>query len=114
MALKPTLSTQGAFYVLPEMSSFFGPGVEIEGFGPVPDCDALAMYLIKVRCSCLYTQTHTGIHVLIVSGKADTTQNQTQHICLPAPSRLTANRPCLSCLQPTKKTTGRQRGAGAW
>jgi len=30
------------------MSSFFGPGVEIEGFGPVPDCDALAMYLIKV------------------------------------------------------------------
>lgn len=39
---------QGAFYVLPDMSSFFGPGVEIEGFGPVPDCDALAMYLIKV------------------------------------------------------------------
>ena len=34
------------------MSSFFGPGVEMEGFGPVPDCDALAMYLIKV---CIVT-----------------------------------------------------------
>jgi hypothetical protein len=44
---------QGAFYVLPDMSSFFGPGVEMESFGPVPDCDALAMYLIKVGLGCV-------------------------------------------------------------
>ena len=40
--------TKGAFYVLPEMSAFFGPGAEAAGFGAVPDADALAMYLIKV------------------------------------------------------------------
>lgn len=39
---------QGAFYVLPEMSAFFGPGAEAQGYGPVPDADALAMYLIRV------------------------------------------------------------------
>lgn len=32
---------QGAFYVLPDMTAFFGPGVEAKNFGPVPDCDAL-------------------------------------------------------------------------
>jgi hypothetical protein len=42
------LLLQGAFYVLPDMSAFFGPGVEMDGSGPVRDCDALAMYLIKV------------------------------------------------------------------
>lgn len=30
---------QGAFYVLPDMSAFFGPGAEAKGFGPVPDSD---------------------------------------------------------------------------
>lgn len=39
---------QGAFYVLPEMGAFFGPGAHAEGFGDVPDADALAMYLIRV------------------------------------------------------------------
>ncbi|GBG00261.1 aspartate aminotransferase, partial [Raphidocelis subcapitata] len=39
---------QGAFYVLPEMSAFFGPGAAAEGYGPVPDADALAMYLMRV------------------------------------------------------------------
>uniref|UniRef100_A0A383W2F2 Aminotransferase class I/classII large domain-containing protein n=1 Tax=Tetradesmus obliquus TaxID=3088 RepID=A0A383W2F2_TETOB len=38
---------QGAFYVLPDMSAFFGPGVEAKGYGPIPDADALAMYLIQ-------------------------------------------------------------------
>lgn len=50
---------QGAFYVLPDMSAFFGPGVEAEGFGPVPDADALAMYLIKVSHGCImWTSKH--------------------------------------------------------
>lgn len=39
---------QGAFYVLPEMSQFFGPGAEAPGFGPVPDSDAFCRYLIEV------------------------------------------------------------------
>ena len=38
---------QGAFYLLPEMSQFFGPGAHAEGFGPVPDSDAFVMYLIQ-------------------------------------------------------------------
>ncbi|GIL58559.1 hypothetical protein Vafri_13499 [Volvox africanus] len=37
----------GAFYVLPEMSAFFGPGAEAEGFGPVPDSDTFCRYLIE-------------------------------------------------------------------
>jgi hypothetical protein len=51
---------QGAFYVLPDMSSFFGPGVEMDGFGPVPDCDALAMYLIKVGAQGLGSREAEG------------------------------------------------------
>ena len=31
----------GAFYVMPDVSAFFGRGVEAAGFGPVPDADAL-------------------------------------------------------------------------
>ena len=31
----------GAFYALPDVSAFFGAGVEAHGFGPVPDADAL-------------------------------------------------------------------------
>ena len=31
----------GAFYALPDMSSFCGPQVTAKGFGPVPDTDAL-------------------------------------------------------------------------
>ncbi|KAI8469561.1 MAG: pyridoxal phosphate-dependent transferase [Monoraphidium minutum] len=49
---------QGAFYVLPEMSAFFGPGAAAEGYGPVPDADALCMYLIQVA------------HVAVVPGDA--------------------------------------------
>jgi aspartate/glutamate/aspartate-prephenate aminotransferase len=30
------------------MSAFFGPGAAAEGYGPVPDADALAMYLMRV------------------------------------------------------------------
>ena len=37
---------QGAFYVLPEMSAFFGPGVQAKDFGPIGDVDTLCMYLI--------------------------------------------------------------------
>ncbi|KAG2437246.1 hypothetical protein HXX76_005909 [Chlamydomonas incerta] len=38
----------GAFYVLPEMSAFFGPGAAAAGFGPVPDSDTFCRYLIEV------------------------------------------------------------------
>ena len=31
----------GAFYVLPDLSAYFGAGVEAQGFGPVPDADTL-------------------------------------------------------------------------
>jgi len=37
----------GAFYVLPEMSAFFGPGAKAEGFGPIPDSDTFCRYLIE-------------------------------------------------------------------
>lgn len=40
-------SPQGAFYVLPDVSAFVGPGAEAAGFGPVPDVDALARYLVQ-------------------------------------------------------------------
>jgi len=38
---------EGAFYVLPEMGAFFGPGAEAVGWGPVPDSDAFCRYLIE-------------------------------------------------------------------
>ncbi|PNW87397.1 hypothetical protein CHLRE_02g147302v5 [Chlamydomonas reinhardtii] len=38
----------GAFYVLPEMSAFFGPGAAAQGFGAVPDSDTFCRYLIEV------------------------------------------------------------------
>jgi aspartate/glutamate/aspartate-prephenate aminotransferase len=38
---------QGAFYVLPEMSAFFGPGAEAKDFGPIPDSDTFCIYLMK-------------------------------------------------------------------
>lgn len=31
----------GAFYVLPDLSDFFGPDVHADEFGPIPDVDAL-------------------------------------------------------------------------
>lgn len=49
---------QGAFYVLPEMSAFFGPGAHAKGFGPVPDSDTFCRYLIEVA------------HVAVVPGDA--------------------------------------------
>lgn len=39
---------QGAFYVLPDMSAYFGPGVHADGFGDVGDADTLARYLLEV------------------------------------------------------------------
>ncbi len=44
-------SPQGAFYVMPDMSAFFGDGVTAEGYGPVPDVDALCMYAASAPCS---------------------------------------------------------------
>lgn len=38
---------RGAFYVLPEMSAFFGLGAQADGFGPVPDSDTFCRYLIE-------------------------------------------------------------------
>eukprot|EP00892_Ulva_mutabilis_P000578 jgi/Ulvmu1/10520/UM064_0058.1 len=39
---------QGAFYVLPDMSAYFGAGVSAEGFGEIANADALARYLLEV------------------------------------------------------------------
>ncbi|MEW5305114.1 MAG: hypothetical protein WDW38_001996 [Sanguina aurantia] len=49
---------QGAFYVLPEMSAFFGPGAAAVGFGAVPDSDTFCRYLIEIA------------HVAVVPGEA--------------------------------------------
>lgn len=38
---------QGAFYALPDVSALVGPGAEAEGYGPIPDADALADYLLR-------------------------------------------------------------------
>ncbi|CAG9463580.1 unnamed protein product [Pedinophyceae sp. YPF-701] len=38
---------QGAFYALPDLSAFFGPGCTADGFGAVPDCDALCRYILQ-------------------------------------------------------------------
>lgn len=38
---------QGAFYVLPDVSAFVGPGAEAKGWGAVPDVDALCRYLVE-------------------------------------------------------------------
>ncbi len=32
---------EGAFYALPEVTAFFGPDVEADGFGSIPDVDTL-------------------------------------------------------------------------
>ena len=49
----------GAFYVLPELADFCGPGAEAQGFGPVPDVDTLCRcaplvlcYISRVRDRC--------------------------------------------------------------
>eukprot|EP00891_Asterochloris_glomerata_P001876 jgi/Astpho2/1876/fgenesh1_pm.00038_%23_19_t len=42
--LKPP---DGAFYAFPEVSDLFGQGIEAQGFGPVPDVDALCRYLLQ-------------------------------------------------------------------
>lgn len=34
-------SPQGAFYVMPDVSALIGDGVEVEGFGDIPDVDTL-------------------------------------------------------------------------
>jgi len=40
-------SPDGAFYVMPDVTAFFGPGVEAKDFGPIPDVDTLCRYLIE-------------------------------------------------------------------
>ncbi|KAK9863087.1 hypothetical protein WJX84_005564 [Apatococcus fuscideae] len=37
----------GAFYALPDMSSFCGPQVTAKDFGPIPDTDTLCRYLLE-------------------------------------------------------------------
>jgi hypothetical protein len=39
----------GAFYVLPDMSGFFGDGASADSFGPIPDADTL--------CRCRHSPT---------------------------------------------------------
>eukprot|EP00239_Pterosperma_sp_CCMP1384_P006988 CAMPEP_0197857278 /NCGR_PEP_ID=MMETSP1438-20131217/30180_1 /TAXON_ID=1461541 /ORGANISM="Pterosperma sp., Strain CCMP1384" /LENGTH=415 /DNA_ID=CAMNT_0043473055 /DNA_START=14 /DNA_END=1261 /DNA_ORIENTATION=- len=38
---------EGAFYVLPDVSNFFGKGISVEGFGEIPDATVLCQYLLK-------------------------------------------------------------------
>lgn len=38
---------QGAFYVLPDMRAYVGPGVVAPDFGPIDDVDALCRYLVQ-------------------------------------------------------------------
>lgn len=38
---------QGAFYVLPDVTAYFGPGVHADGFGDVADASELCRYLIE-------------------------------------------------------------------
>ena len=38
---------EGAFYALPDVTSLIGPGAEGKDFGPVPDVDTLARYLVE-------------------------------------------------------------------
>ncbi len=35
---------KGAFYCLPVMASFFGPSASADGFGAIPDADALCRW----------------------------------------------------------------------
>lgn len=49
---------QGAFYVLPDFSAFYGPGIVAEGFGDIPDGETLCRYLLEVA------------HVALVPGEA--------------------------------------------
>ena len=45
---------QGAFYVLPDCAACMGEGAHAEGWGPVPDADALCRYLLEVgRVACV-------------------------------------------------------------
>ncbi|KAK2077908.1 hypothetical protein QBZ16_003776 [Prototheca wickerhamii] len=48
----------GAFYAFPDASALVGPGVEAEGFGPVPDVAELCRYILE--CA----------HVVVVPGEA--------------------------------------------
>lgn len=48
----------GAFYVMPHMAAFFGPGAHADGFGDVPDSDTFCRYLIE------------RAHVAVVPGDA--------------------------------------------
>jgi hypothetical protein len=41
----------GAFYVLPDVSAYFGAGVEAQGFGPVPDADTLCRRATPITLS---------------------------------------------------------------
>jgi bifunctional aspartate aminotransferase and glutamate/aspartate-prephenate aminotransferase len=52
------IDPQGAFYVLPDFSAFYGPGVSAAGFGSIPDGDTLCRYLLEVA------------HVALVPGEA--------------------------------------------
>lgn len=49
---------EGAFYALPEVSAFFGPGVEAEDFGSIPDVDTLCrhapQFLVSLLCHRAY------------------------------------------------------------
>lgn len=38
---------QGAFYVLPDVTAYFGEGVHADGFGPITDASELCRYLIE-------------------------------------------------------------------
>lgn len=104
---------QGAFYVLPEMSAFFGPGAEAQGYGPVPDADALAMYLIRVAhvsrlCfACMCAHVCVCVSVLCVHVFAVRVYAHAGGCCVAQLCVCRATAPC-----PTR--TPSQRASSGW
>ena len=46
-SLRRIAPPDGAFYVMPDVAAYTGPGVSAPGFGPIPDSDTLCRYLLE-------------------------------------------------------------------
>jgi len=92
----------GAFYALPDMTAFFGPDVEADGFGSIQDADTLCRqatrdcYLLlpptkqcpmQRHCACSQGGcadcTHTGLTISIVKLHEILYSASDQHIQVP-------------------------------
>lgn len=51
---------EGAFYMFPEVTAFFGPTIVAKDFGPVPDADTLCRCGISYPHTSLYVKHHQG------------------------------------------------------